>query len=154
LAWVYQQQGEYHRAMDPLLEARRIMEKSAGADKLRHALSTMQLAELKYNLNLHQDAIKIYHEAADEIERLYGRNHSYKAMILDHTGDVYRKMGDNARAKADYEEAVATYRRVFGGPHRATASPLLDLSDIYGNEGHLAEAVRCMDQAMEALLRE
>jgi tetratricopeptide (TPR) repeat protein len=71
-----------------------------------------------------------------------------KAVLLRYLGNVYRGLGEYAKARSFLEQSQAIYEKAYGKGHIATARVLQDLSHLSLNEGHPGIAENLLQKAL------
>ncbi len=73
-------------------------------------------------------------------EKVFGPEHPDTALALNNLADLYRSMGNYARAEPLYKRSLKIKEKVFGPEHPETALALGNLAFLYDNMGNYAKA--------------
>ncbi|PNW31408.1 UNVERIFIED_CONTAM: hypothetical protein BEN50_02840 [Euhalothece sp. KZN 001] len=113
---------------------------------------TNQLVEL-YQQGKHAEAIPLAKETLAMWKRVYGGDHPYVAIILNHLATLYYSQGRYSEAKPLYEQALVMRKRLYDGDHSDVATSLNNLGILYSAQGRYSEAQPLYEQALAMLKR-
>lgn len=108
----------------------------------------LSLGDLLVNLGRFSDAEAAIDESLDIARRLYGAESTWVARVLNSRGRLLRERGDTQQALSIYEQAVEIARG-FGPAHPDLTTYLVNYGVPLYIEGHLEEARRVLEEALE-----
>jgi len=127
----YYKQGNYPKAIESFLEAKKIYEKTLGKEHPDYATSLNNLAMAYESMGNYAAAEPLYIEAKAIRERVLGKDHPSYATSLNNLASLYYSMGNYAAAEPLFLEAKAIRERVLGKNHPNYVASLNNLYTLY-----------------------
>ena len=72
-------------------------------------------------------------------------------MSLNNLAELYRVMGEYAKAEPLYQEGLRIFQKVLGPEHRETATILNNLASLYQEMSEYAKAEPLLQEALQIL---
>ncbi len=144
LAW---DREDLRAAQDHLQRACDLLAASDRPDSLQLAEFTVSLANVMAEQNDYAVADSLLHRSL-AIYRAQPGESDGLAVNLNSLGNMARYLGDPAAAEADYREALAIHRRVWGDDHPFVATDMHNLGKLLDALGRPQEGEDLMRQAL------
>jgi tetratricopeptide (TPR) repeat protein len=147
--FVFNEQGDYDKALEWYRKALDIDEKVPGKDHPDTATTYNNIALVYKDQGKYEEALEGYRKALDIVKKVLGKDHPHTAATYDNIASVYQAQGKYEEA---LEELLKAYRirfRTFGETHQFTKGTRNDMETVYRKTRNpkpfpewLAEAMR------------
>jgi tetratricopeptide (TPR) repeat protein len=122
-------------------------------DKKRNDLAKLsslnkQVAEL-YQAGKFKQAILIAQQSLDLSDKALGPGHPATSTAINNLAEMYRAMGDYAKAEPLYQRALKIREKALGPDHPDTATALNVLAALYDSMGNYAKAEPLYQRALK-----
>ena len=144
---VYVGCGDYAAAEPFYEEAIEILQKVLGDDNIEVATILMKLAGVLKNQQYYSDAKHVYQEAL-QIRRQCLGLHIDVVQVLNHLGDLCKRLGELDGALMYYEESLVIRERLLGEYHPDVAQGVHAVAAVYDLKGDFEEAERLFQRAL------
>jgi hypothetical protein len=143
-------QGDDRQALEHVSQAAALFERSEGPAHPDTAAARGLEGAYLVGLGRCTDAEGLL-DAALQARQAANPHHPYLGLNHWDLGNLYRKLGDEARAQSQFEQARALLRESFGDGHRYVGSLLADIGRLRIQQGRPAEALPLQDEALAIL---
>ena len=136
LAGLYENIGNYGKALSIYQKVLDIREKTLGIEHLDVGNSLNNLAALQYRLGNYREALHNYQKALNISEKILGSEHPSIAITLNNLGELHKTGGNYKEAFSLYQRALDIRKKKLVPEHPSVAinlSTLAGLYKIYGN---------------------
>ena len=140
LAQLYQETGDYTKAMSLCKRALKISEKAVGLMHPSTATALNTLATLYRDTGDYTNAEPLFKRALQIREKVRGPQHPSTANSMDGLASLYALMGDYAKAEPLYNQALKIREKAAGPEHPETAKSLNNLGLMYRDMGDYEKA--------------
>jgi tetratricopeptide (TPR) repeat protein len=147
LGHAFRSQGDLERARTNLEEALRIRRELLPAPHADLAEACNALALLYEKLGRRDEALALYRDAADQYERLHGRDDERFARAMLNIGATLLSLGRRAEAAESLRLGADTLRRRDPN-HRWLGTALAHLANLAREEGRPTEAIDYMHETL------
>ena len=119
-ALVYDNQGDYAKALEGYQKALTICEKVLGTEHPDTATSYNNIATVYYRQGDYAKALEGYQKALAILEKVLGTEHPSTATAYNNIAAVYSRQGDYAKALDWFIKSYGAYCNVLGDAHPGT----------------------------------
>ncbi len=151
LAYFYDRQGLYPKAMPLYEQAASILEPVLGAGHPRVASILNNLAGLYTEAGRYEEAEPLYQRALEIKARTYGKKHESYANTVSSMAFLYAKRGDYKLAESFFQEALDIREAFYNKKHPRYLRSLNNLASFYRNQSKYAQAEPLYQEAIKAL---
>ena len=148
IAWVYEAQGDYAKAMEYYGKALAIRERVVGAEHPDTATTYNNIGGVYCAQGEYAKAMEYCGKALAISERVLGSEHPDTATTYNNIGGVYEDQGDYAKAMEYYGKALAISERVLGKEHPDTATTYNNIGEVYRAQGDYIKALEYYGKAL------
>ncbi|CAF3854503.1 unnamed protein product, partial [Rotaria sp. Silwood1] len=149
LGWIYDEMGEYSKAISYYKKSLAIDEKRLPPNHFNLASSYNNIGAVYYNTGEYSKALSS-HERALEIRKIaLPPNHPSLAMSYNNIGNVYYNMGENSKALSSYEQALEIRKIALPPNHPDFAESYNNIGNVYYNMGEYSKALSSHERALE-----
>ena len=139
LGYVYDEQGEYTKALEYYNKALEVNENILGANHPNTTTTLNNIAQIYTVLGNYDKALVIFKKLIKIEKSTIGENHYEFAVNYNNIGLVYFHKGDYDRALEYYFEALRIYKKHLRNSHHNIVTTLLNISTSYHYKGLLDE---------------
>jgi len=148
IAYVFNSQGDYAKALEWYLKALDINEKILGNEHPDTATTYNNIASVYNDLGAYKEALEWYKKALDIDEKVLGKEHPYTATTYSNIAKVYHGQGDYKKALDLDMKALDIREKVLGKEHFSTAITYNNIACAYNNRGDHKEALEWHQKAL------
>jgi tetratricopeptide (TPR) repeat protein len=141
LAVLYDNMGDYDKALPLSQRALNIHEKLLGPQHLYVATSLNNLAALYRHMGDYSKALPFYQRALNIHEKVLDPQHPQIATLLNNLALLYDNMGDYDKALPLYQRALDIREKVLDPQHPSVATSLNNLAGLYDKMGDYDKAL-------------
>ena len=149
MALVYQDQGDYEKALEYNGKALDVRERVLGSGHPDTAATYNNMAVVYQEQGDYEKALKYYGKALDVKERTLGSDHPSTATTYNNMAGVYQDQGDYDKALEYYEKALEVKERVLGSDHPSTATTYNNMAGVYKAKRDYEKALEYYDKALD-----
>jgi tetratricopeptide (TPR) repeat protein len=162
LALLYQAMGDYARAEPLCRQSLAIRKEALGEKHNQYATSLNNLALLYFTMGDHAKAEPLFRQALAIRKEALGEkrtDYDYYVILADYgtslnnLAELYRRMGDYAKAEPLYRQLLVVDKHTLGETHPHYATDLNNLAMLYEGMGDYAKAEPILRQAL-AIIKE
>lgn len=143
---VYDNQGEYDKALEYFERAHSIKEMALGADHPDLATTYNNIGSIYDNKGDYPKAL-VYYEKARDLQKNHPDQYSSLANTYNNIGLVYDNQEDYDKAIENYELSKDIRLRLFGKDHLSLANVYNNIGSIYDKQGDFENAFECYNKA-------
>ena len=145
---VYNNQGDYDKALEYHFKALAIREKVLGPEHPSTATSYSNIGLVYDHQGDYDKALEYYFKALVIWEKVLGPEHPDTASSYNNIGAVYYNQGDYDKALEYYFKALAILEKVLGPEHPSTATSYSNIGAVYDNQGDYDKALEYYFKAL------
>ena len=149
LAGVYEDQGEYEKALEYYGKALEVAERVLGNDHPLTATTYNNMAGVYKAQGDYEKALEYYGKALEVAERVLGNDHPLTATMYNNMALVYQAQGDYEKALEYYGKALEVRERVLGRDHPYTATAYNNMAGVYKAQGDYEKALEYNRKSLE-----
>ena len=149
MAGVYQEQGDYEKALEYYEKDLEISERVLGSDHPSTATTYNNMAGVYKEQGDYEKALEYYDKALDVRERTLGNDHPYTATTYNNMAGVYKEQGDYEKALEYYGKALEIVERTLGNDHPYTATTYNNMAGVYKEQGDYEKALEYYEKDLE-----
>jgi tetratricopeptide (TPR) repeat protein len=148
IALVYDDRGDYPKALDWYHKDLAISEKVLGLEHESTATTYNNIAEVYRMQEDYPTALEWYQKALKIREKVLGKDHSDTATTYNNIALVHYRQGDYSAALKLYHKTLAIYEKVLGKEHPDTATTYNNIAAVYDNQGDYPTALEWYHKAL------
>ncbi|MCO5380743.1 MAG: tetratricopeptide repeat protein [Methanosarcina barkeri] len=149
LAGLYDNMGEYKKALSLYQRALEIVEKTLGSEHPVVAITLNNLAGLYDSMGEYEKALPFYQRALEIKEKVLGSEHPDVATILNNLTLLYRHTGEYEKALPLCQRALEIVEKVPGSEHSVVATILNNFAGVYESMGEYEKALPFYQRALD-----
>ena len=149
LVYEYCLRGDYVSVDEASAEAWQLARERLDRKSREAAAAAVQRASVLSHMGRLEEAQELYLQGLDRYEHLQGRDHPYRATLLNNLGKIYLDQENLARAWETYRSADAQYVKAFGEAVSSRLPPMLGMAKASAKMGNHADALSEFRQAVE-----
>ena len=131
LAGIYQDLGDYEKALTLILKAVEINEKYFGENNLQHIILLNDLGLLYYDLGEYKKAKKLYLKAKKIADQTIASDHAQMAILFNNLALLHQDDGDSEQALACFKKAYEIEKKILEESHPDLALSLHNIGTVY-----------------------
>ena len=148
IATVYQDQGEYEKALEYFRKALAIREKVLGAEHPSTATTYNNIAVVYWSQGEYEKSLGYYKKALAIDETVLGAEHPSTATTYNNIALVYQYQGDDDKALEYFRKALAIREKVLGAEHPSTATTYNNIAIVYWEQGEYEKSLEYFRKAL------
>ncbi|CAF5041876.1 unnamed protein product, partial [Rotaria sp. Silwood1] len=149
LGWVYNNMGEYSKALLYYQKALNINEKILPPNHPDLASSYNNIGSVYYSMGEYSKALSSY-ERSLEIQKIaLPSNHPDLAASYNNIGSVYDEMGEYSKALSSYERSLEIRKIALPPNHPDLAASYNNIGLVYYNMGEYSKALSSYERSLE-----
>eukprot|EP00741_Cyanophora_paradoxa_P009126 tig00000145_g8838.t1 len=141
LAELYQETGEYTKALPLYKRALKISKKVLGLTHPATAATFHSLAVLYQTMGKYEKALPMHKHSLEISEKVLGPEHPDMSATLRSLAGLYQAMGQYEKALPLYERSLLISEKTLGLKHPNTATALLQLAGLFQSMGQYEKAL-------------
>lgn len=146
---VYDNQGEYDKALEYYERAHSIRQKVHGNNDPTLATTYNNIGSIYDNQGDYSKALEYYQKARDILRNTQKKDlRALLANIYNNIGLVYDNLEDYEKALENYRAAQSIRIQVLGKDHPSLANILNNIGSVYDKQGEYEEAMKCYKKAL------
>ncbi len=145
---LYDELGDYVKAMDYHKLALNIREKLLGKNHIDTALSYNGIGIINIKLGNYEKALDCFQQALDVWEKELGKGHHWTAAAYTNTGNVYYKICNYDKALKNYKRALEIYEGIGEKDKPSTAHLYFNIGLVYSEVNDYKKALDYYKKAM------
>jgi tetratricopeptide (TPR) repeat protein len=149
IGFVYDNQGDYPKALAFYQKALKIREKVLGIEHPDTATTYNNIGGVYYIQGDYPKALEFYQKALKIQEKVLGIEHPDTATTYNNIGFVYHTQGDYPKALEFYQKALKIKEKVLGIEHPDTARTYNNIGAVYGTQGDYPKALEFYQKALK-----
>ena len=149
MAGVYQEQGDYEKALEYYGKALEIVERTLGNDHPYTATTYNNMAGVYKEQGDYEKALEYYEKDLEISERVLGSDHPSTATTYNNMAGVYKEQGDYEKALEYYDKALDVRERTLGNDHPYTATTYNNMAGVYKEQGDYEKALEYYEKDLE-----
>ena len=149
IAFVYNNQGDYPKALEWVQKALKIFEKVLGLEHPNTATSYHNIASVYFRQGDYTKALEWFQKALEIEEKMLGLEHPNTATSYHSIASVYFRQGDYTKALELYQKALKIFEKVLGLEHPDTATSYNDIASVYDSQGDYTRALELYQKALK-----
>ncbi len=149
LAGLYENLGEYEKALPLYKKALDIHEKVLGPEHPNVATTLNDLALLYKSMGEYEKTLPLYKRALNIYEKVLGPEHPFVATTLNNLAGLYKSMGEYEKALPLNKKALEIREKMFGPKHPDVAITLNSLAELYRQMEEYEKALPLYERALE-----
>ena len=153
IALVYQDQGDYVKALEYYKKALAIREKVQGPEHPDTATTYNNIAGVYQDQGDYVKSLEYYKKALAISEKVQGLEHPDTATTYNNIAGVYKAQGDYVKSLEYYKKALAIREKVLGPEHPSTATTYNNIGRLYYDMHDYAEAKRYLQRAYDVFIK-
>jgi len=148
VGWLYDEQGEYGKALEYYERALAIKEKTLGKEHPSTAVTYNNMAVVFRAQGEYGKALE-YHERALAIrEKALGKEHPHTATTYNNMALVFHDQGDYGKALEYYGRALAIRKKALGEEHPDTATTYNNMAEVFRAQDDYGKALEYHGRAL------
>ena len=148
IAFIYNSQGEYDKAVYWYQKARDISEHVLGLEHPDTVAIYNNIANVYHDKNDYTMALSWHKKAIEIYEKVLGVEHLNTAASYNNIATVYCNQNDYTTALSWYEKALKIFEKVLGVEHPNTSVMYNNIASAYYNQGDYDEALDLFQKAL------
>ena len=152
MALVYQEQGEYEKALEYFGKALDVRERVLGSDHPDTATTYNNMAVVYKEQGEYEKALEYNGKALEVVERVLGSDHPYTATMYNNIAGVYWAQGEYEKALEYLGKALDVKDRVLGSDHPYTATTYNNMAVVYEEQGEYEKALEYYEKALTVFM--
>lgn len=149
LVYDYCFRGDHASADQTSAEAWQLAQERLSRQSREAAAAAVQRGSVLSHLNQLDQAQELYLQGLERYEHLLGRDHPYRATLLNNLGKIYLDQENHVRAWETYQSADAQYVKAFGEAVSSRILPLLGMAKASAKMGDHVDALHKFRLAVE-----
>ncbi|CAF1614471.1 unnamed protein product [Rotaria sp. Silwood1] len=149
LGWVYDDMGEYSKALLYYEKSLDIYKKILSPNDLRLASSYNNIGAVYDNMGEYSKALSYYEKDLEITKKALPPNHPDLAASYNNIGMVYDNMGEYSKALSSYEQSLEIQKIGLPPNHPDLAASYLNIGAVYYNMGEYSKALSSYEQSLE-----
>ena len=149
MAGVYEDQGDYEKALEYYSKDLEISEKVLGSGHPSTATTYNNMAGVYKAQGDYEKALEYYDKALEVRERVLGSGHPDTAATYNNMAVVYQEQGEYEKALEYYGKALEIVERTLGNDHPSTATTYNNMAGVYKAQGDYEKALEYYGKALE-----
>ena len=149
IAYVYNNRGEYQKALEWYDEASEIAEAVLGLEHPATATSYNNIGGVYTYLGEYTKALEWHGKALEICEKVLGLEHSDTSISYNSIGFVYACLGEYTKALEWYQKALEIREKMLGLEHPSTATSYNNIGGMYDSLGKYPEALEWYYEALK-----
>ena len=149
LGSLYDDMGDYEKALPYYIEELEITENTIGKEHTDYASSLNNLGQVYVAMGHYDKALPLMLEALEIDEKILGREHPDYATSLNNLAMLYNKIGAHEKALTVMMKALEITEMAVGNEHISYGTRLSNLGQIYIGMGHYDKALPLMLEELE-----
>ena len=145
---IYQELGEYDKALDYHEKDKAIHEKVLGTEHPSTATIYNNIASVYDYMGDYDKALEYNEKALAILEKVFGPEHPDTATTYNNIALLYNNMGNYDKALEYNEKALAIFEKVIGTEHPHTATIYNNIALLYNNMGNYDKALKYFKKAL------
>jgi tetratricopeptide (TPR) repeat protein len=141
IAAVYDDQGDYDKALSWYEKALAIYEKVLGKEHPDTGTTYNNIAVVYKAQGDYGKALEWYNKALAIWEKVLGKEHPSTGTTYNNIAAVYKAQGDYDKALEWYNKDLAICEKVLGKEHPSTATTYNNIACVYDEQGNCGEAL-------------
>ena len=148
LGSVFEQQGQYHKAMKHFQRVLRTQKRALGENSIHLAHTLNNIGALYEKSGQYREAMTVYSEALWLYRVAVGHDHFDVAVTFNNIGQVHFAWNEYGEAMEAYEEALRIFTNIVGSRHRNVATILHNLALVHSARGRYENALELYEEAL------
>ena len=148
IAFIYNSQGEYDKALEWYQKDLEFKEKVLGKEHPDAAKTYHNIAEIYRNQGDYTTALDWNQKALEINEKVMGTEHPNTAVTYNNIASVYYSQNDFTAALLWYEKALEIFEKVLGEEHPNTSAMYNNIALTYYNQGNYDEALELLQKSL------
>jgi tetratricopeptide (TPR) repeat protein len=148
IASVYDDQGNYPKALEWYNKALEIYEKVMGKEHPSTATTYNNIGLVYDKKGDYPKALEWYHKALAIYEKVLGKEHPYTAATYNNIGLVCKNQGDYPKALEWYDKVLPICEQVLGKEHPSTATTYNNIASVYDDQGNYPKALEWYEKVL------
>jgi len=149
LANIYQELGDYEKALGLYKQALKITEKNLGCRDPNVANIMSNLATLHLRIGNHEKSLPLYKKALEIHIENFGEEHPEVATTMNNLASFYENIGDYRKAIFCNKQALCIREKVLDPNHLDIAKSLNNIASNYILIGNYLEALPLCEKSLE-----
>ncbi len=148
LSSLYQDKGEYERAISYALDSYKIRKKIYGVENMATIASQANLARAYLGAGRLDEAEAAYDSTIQVFKKRYGTSHHNLAGLLGSLGDVLMKKKEYKKSEAVMRQSIAINKRLLPPDDLHQSYGILGLGNVLMKEGRYEEALPYLQRSL------
>ncbi|CAF0943341.1 unnamed protein product [Rotaria sordida] len=149
LGWVYDNIGEYSKALLFYEQALDISKKTHPSNHADLASSYNNIGNVYYNMGEYSKVLSLYEQALEIRQKSLSPNHPDLAASYNNIGNVYNNLGEYSKALSSHERALDLRQKTLRPNHPDMAASYNNIGNVYYNIGEYSKALSSHEQALD-----